>query len=276
MENSIQDWFTFDYSQSSPDIFNTCYPVSVMNPPNTNLGFSYPHNGNAMAGLSFYISPNRKEVITVELTEALVADSAYCVSFWIKNAAYQSYYWSNNIGALFTDDTIVPWQILENPHVKSPEEPDKNEWVEVSGYYVANGTEKHLNIGYFGNPVFYHPLPYPDDYIYYFLDDISVIQCDKDSLLSVVFELPNVITCDNNNINDAYQIRKNNITKLNIQIFNRWGNPVREYDGLTETWNGTNNQGDPLTEGIYFVKAIAETTFGETIQKTQFVQLTRP
>lgn len=62
---------------------------------------------------------------------------------------------------------------------------------------------------------------------------------------------------------------------MKVCIFNRWGNLILEYDGLTSSWNGTDQSCSILEDGVYFVKVIAETTFGELLSKQEFIHLFR-
>ena len=38
-----------------------------------------------------------------------------------------------------------------------------------------------------------------------------------------------------------------------IIVYNRWGNKVFEKSGYVNDWTGTNDSGDPLLDGTYFV-----------------------
>lgn len=278
MQNSIVDWFTYDYNENSPDVFNYCYTLPVLIPPNTAGGFSTPFLGNAMIGLAYYPTPDHVEAISIKLSDTLAKDSAYCVSFFVKNSAYGSkYYWTTNLGAYFSDDTIDNQFIRNNsPQISTETQLSENNWSEIYGYYIATGNESYLNLGYFIRyPNYFHESIYPDDFIYYFVDEVSVIQCNKDSLLSVVLELPNIFTPDGNFANDSYKIKNNNIKTMKVFILNRWGNLILEYDGLINSWDGMDANGNMVDEGVYFVKVIAETSFGELLSKQEFVHLIR-
>jgi len=281
IEGAISDWFTYNYQQNTVDVLNTCLAYPGYQPPNTIRGFAYPHSGNGMLGIGYIQEMNYREVASVELTQKLIADSAYCVSFWIKNSKIQDmYYWVEQIGCLFTN-SIIDNQIITNsiPHIQSHADLGQTEWIEISSYYIAHGEEKYINIGYFGPSIQKyqsHPFEPGTDYApFYFLDDVSVTPCNKDSLLAVICKFPNVFSPDGNAVNDLYTLQLRNIKKLDIQIFNRWGNVVKSYDGVTEIWDGTDEQAQALVEGVYFIKALAETNFGELIPKYQYVHLVR-
>ena len=68
--------------------------------------------------------------------------------------------------------------------------------------------------------------------------------------------VPNVLTSNNDNINDFLIIKnKEDYTEVSIQIFNRWGNLIYENSNYQNDWNGTDQSGKPLEEGVYFYMA---------------------
>jgi gliding motility-associated-like protein len=66
--------------------------------------------------------------------------------------------------------------------------------------------------------------------------------------------LPNVFTPNADGSNDLYTpfIPYRFIDHINLQIFDRWGTLVFETTNPDINWNGTNLQGTPLAEGVYF------------------------
>ncbi len=280
IEGFIADWFTFNYSENTVDVLHMCLPIPELQPPNTIRGYSYPHSGEGMIGLCYAQESNYREVASVQLVQPLVKDSAYCVSFWVKNSRIENMlYWAKPLGVYFTDAEITASEIsIAGPHVSSGEQLlSENEWVEISGYYIAQGSEQYLNIGFFGqNITKYQNMPYEpggSKVPFYFFDDVSLTPCNKDSLLAVVLELPNVFTPNGDTVNAVYRVQYHNLSSLNMQVFNRWGNLVREYDGLVESWDGRDQNGTDVPEGVYFIKAVAESRFGETFSRQQFIHL---
>lgn len=82
--------------------------------------------------------------------------------------------------------------------------------------------------------------------------------CDLDGMVngatfykeSFIFEnnFPNIITPNNDNINDFIDL--SDFSKFSI--VNRWGDEVIN-DSNTKIWRGENKNGDPLSEGVYFI-----------------------
>ena len=69
--------------------------------------------------------------------------------------------------------------------------------------------------------------------------------------------VPNIITPNGDGSNDLFKIRNSeDYDRLELQIFNRWGNLVYEDTDYKDDWNGINKNGIPLTEGVYFYTVI--------------------
>jgi gliding motility-associated-like protein len=265
---STVDWFSNCYQQDSPYLI-----------PETIFGSSYPHSGVSMIGFAPYSSlTNKGEKFGVKLVEALKADSAYCISFWFKNSRKSGLdYTLYEFNMAFIGDTLgvsSPADIPSYLTVANNDETD--DWNEITTYYIANGEEQFLLFGIFDpTPSYYIESHEPGvgKYMYYFIDDISVELCNKDSLLSVILELPNVFTPGDDAVNRLYTINYHNISSMDVQILNRWGNLIAHYDGLTEEWDGSIANGRKVDEGVYFIKIVAETVFGDVFEKQQFVHV---
>jgi gliding motility-associated-like protein len=179
------------------------------------------------------------------------------------------------LSSMFTTDTISETD-LENPNVQQQNQVNEtyNGWRKFKSYYQPQGGENTLSIGYFGALNYEHEIKdEPTHFLYYFIDSVRVEECDKDSTLAVILELPNVFTPNEDGINDFYEVKTNNLVSLDIIILNRWGNVIFEYDGLIQSWDGKTKNGNSCVDGIYFVKAIGETKQGERIEKHSFIHL---
>ncbi len=65
--------------------------------------------------------------------------------------------------------------------------------------------------------------------------------------------VPNIITPNNDNVNDLFVIRNNgDYDRIKVQIYNRWGNLIFESNDYQDNWDGTHRNGKPVTEGVYF------------------------
>ena len=68
------------------------------------------------------------------------------------------------------------------------------------------------------------------------------------------YELPNAFTPNGDGANDAYTPFPNwrFIERIDMQIFNRWGNVVFETTDPAINWDGRTTSGNDVTEGTYF------------------------
>jgi gliding motility-associated-like protein len=64
---------------------------------------------------------------------------------------------------------------------------------------------------------------------------------------------PNTFTPNNDNHNEVFKIYGHHIKKIELQIFNRWGELVFVSNDINQTWDGT-YQGEIVPQGQYVVK----------------------
>lgn len=82
--------------------------------------------------------------------------------------------------------------------------------------------------------------------------------------------IPNIITPNNDHINDAWTISSVCLNKLEVTIFNRWGNLIETYDGLTSDWQGKSH-GKLVDPGVYYYKLNIEYASGQSETKHGFI-----
>lgn len=93
-----------------------------------------------------------------------------------------------------------------------------------------------------------------------------------------VYEIPNVFTPNADGMNDLFElINPSDIGKVEIQIFNRWGNLVYESkDDDNFSWNGkANNSGGNCADGVYFYKLKVVAMNGKENNEHGYVHLVR-
>ncbi len=192
-------------SGGTPDYFNVCntspfpFPVPVPNlapvgVPINSLGIQHARTDSAYAGF-FSVESNPddgyREYAQVPLDSALTVGENYCVQFYV-SLSDNSVNATDAIGGLFSiNPTFVSGSgiIAGSPHVVSSGVIDeKQEWVEVSGNFIASQAYTHLTIGNFndiGTTTIitstaqadtvaggFPALPLPG--AYYYLDDVYV------------------------------------------------------------------------------------------------------
>jgi len=90
-------------------------------------------------------------------------------------------------------------------------------------------------------------------------------------------EMPNIFTPNGDGVNDTYIIKGDTeiFNEFNIIITNRWGNVITEYNDPSGIWDGTNNKGEIVEEGVYFFNVQAVTLQNEAIVKKGFIQVVK-
>lgn len=64
--------------------------------------------------------------------------------------------------------------------------------------------------------------------------------------------LPNVFTPNHDSINDVFAPFIDEISSMDMYIYNRWGNLIFESHQVRSFWDGYTNSGEPCSDGIYF------------------------
>ena len=64
--------------------------------------------------------------------------------------------------------------------------------------------------------------------------------------------LPNIITTNNDDVNDCWDLSKYAISDMDFVIYNRWGAPVYKSNRGDTKWCGVNQRGESLSDGTYF------------------------
>lgn len=89
-------------------------------------------------------------------------------------------------------------------------------------------------------------------------------------------EFPNVFTPNGDGNNDYFQMLfYGGLSTFECTIVNRWGNTIREFNNPAFQWDGTDEKGDSMEEGVYFYIARTITNAGDEIEKHGLVHLVR-
>ncbi|MBL7888093.1 MAG: gliding motility-associated C-terminal domain-containing protein [Bacteroidia bacterium] len=275
--NFAQNWL--NPTLSTPDYYNSC---SVTMGVPINSDFQYANTGNAYAGIIvLQLGDFSIEYLEIELLDSLKKNHKYCLEFYVvlnrsSNVALAK------LGAHFSNSQIslpITNEINVPAHIESPPNyyyTDTLNWQLISGVYTANGGEKYLTLGNFNSistsDTIYWGAPF-SPFSYYFVDDISVIDCDTTKPFDEA-SIANIFTPNNDGINEQWVL--NNLPeKTQVQIYNRWGvlvagiAPPFTTQG-TYKWDGRTTSGMLCVEGTYFYLI-------STPEKTYkgFVQLVR-
>jgi hypothetical protein len=194
-----QNYLGTTYMSGSSDLYDTCTNPSEIGIPFNWMGHQPSRTGKGYAGFYTHADTmNYREYIEVPLISALVTGQTYCVSFYV-SLGDTSQEAISNIGAYFSVDSLLYDNIYlraidtVTPQVENPTSnmlSDKNNWMLVSGSFIAVGGEKFMTIGNFHKPintnsVYLGPGAYPGIIAYYYIDDVDVHCCGKDCSVGV-------------------------------------------------------------------------------------------
>lgn len=76
-------------------------------------------------------------------------------------------------------------------------------------------------------------------------------------------EFPNVITPNNDGVNDFFIVTSSGYVKMEGVIFNRRGETITNFYGLNARWDGRNSSGERVMDGVYFYKITMTREDGE-------------
>ena len=63
--------------------------------------------------------------------------------------------------------------------------------------------------------------------------------------------------------------------KINVEIYNRWGERIYSWEGENKSWDGNGVDGQPLSEGVYFYVLQATGQDGYYYEKKGSITLVR-
>ncbi len=89
-------------------------------------------------------------------------------------------------------------------------------------------------------------------------ENITLFKCTDTVTPILPLEFPNVISANDDGINDLFEIQ--NLTKnTEVIILNRWGNVVFSSSNYQNNWDGKDTSGKELSDGVYTYKFTNET-----------------
>ena len=267
-------WFS---PSGSSDYFNSCFippfpiPCGGAGVPNNNMGYQEARTGQAYGGICFcepgWPNGGYREYIEVKLLDTLKTGKVYCVEFWVSLARFCMNpvpIGVDGLGAFFSKDTLQ-YSINDTsqvfnviPQLQNPEWniiTDTSNWVKISGWFVAQGGEDYMTIGNFKRDENTHTLiaytnipgpPVGND-AYYFIDDVSVMECDTTKPLSG----DNIINVYPNPVEDELTLEaKGNTLPIEFEIYNTIGQLVYKSSMLEKTMIYMKL----LTPGMYIIR----------------------
>jgi len=250
----------------TPDLYNsTCASQNLT--ARTGIGSSGVYVLNSFA--------NNREYMEAPLTAPMVGGQLYNVSFYVKRLNYR--YASDRIGAHFhvgnyyqTTTSVLSLM----PQVDHPQGVmmTGNSWIQVSGSFVASGSEDHILIGSFSSDANTDTIvansSSTSKVAYYAIDDISVTAAtgvnENSSADDLVSLYPNPATTEVSLLVSGGSLLNSVsiMNELGQQVY-RKENPVIENGVYTISTGG-------FSKGLYFISV--ETGFGRTVKKLSIAE----
>lgn len=86
----------------------------------------------------------------------------------------------------------------------------------------------------------------------------------------------NVFTPNGDGVNDTFFLTTENVESITVVITNRWGNLMFEGTGADPKWDGNNQAGEPVEDGVYFYKYTATGVIpNQVVEGHGFIHLER-
>ncbi|NOQ75202.1 MAG: T9SS type A sorting domain-containing protein [Crocinitomix sp.] len=271
LESSLEDWN--NPNTATPLAYYTsideaCYnyqPLSTYPGPIGIKGNQAPHSGEVMVGLWIYTIPdlNQRQYVQVELTENLVVEEQYIVSFYTSLADNIEYgatglgaYLSTDAPSIGTDGVLdFDAQVVSTEVILETED-----WVLISDTITATEAMGYITIGHFNDDAATTLMANetasgePGTYgAYYFVDDISVelfIDASAINENEIEKDLMNAFLDPTTNILNVGLIDENK--KTSIQLYNSIGQIVYSNDAISES--NIQISMASLESGLYILK----------------------
>lgn len=186
MFQTVDDWIA--PNESTTDYLNACAAGTDVGIPVNYFGYQPARTGKGYAGIHpWQQGSSYREYAQVKLKQPLRAGEIYRVEFYVSlssvfNTALSNMgaYLSANRPSAFSYGLLQnvngPPQIRNSPSLMLT---DTLNWMKIEGAYTAKGGEQYLTIGNFDDDAHTNYLPSENSptLSYYYIDDVSVINC---------------------------------------------------------------------------------------------------
>ena len=264
-------WFSPTYANggigASTDYLNSCSAFGFASLPTNAFGFQYAHTGLAYVGFEPFDndlqSPGYREYLEVKLTDSLIVGKNYCISYYVSLSEISKFA-IGSLGMYFSTDTLHSFGQNNDPIPVIPQVEntatnylaDTMNWMLVQGNYMAAGGERFIAIGNFrdnaSTPFILGGGSSTSWAAYYYIDDISVVQCNvgvEELAEATINIIPNPAT-------NQFTIENSQLRINSIRIDNVLGEEVLRLERIVtsekaidiSTWKA----------GVYFVEVETE------------------
>lgn len=243
----------------TPDYYNSCASWSSGVPTNS-VGYQYPANGNAYAGIATW-GGGIREYIVANLISPLETGKKYFVNFQASRIDRFVYCAHNKIGALFStvsynlgsDSCNIVQGLLPNnfSHIFSSQIiTDTANWATISGSFIADSAYKYIIIGNHFDDNNTDTICFGSNMgSYYLIDDIYV---STDSTLGITQnDLEQSIAIYPTVTNDILFVQINIPAKASVKIYDLYGRLIVSQNIVQLTRNSLSLS--EYNAGIYIV-----------------------
>lgn len=249
---------------SSSDLYNTCSPYWSDGVPINVIGYQFARTGIGYIGIYGYVDTlNIREYIEVPLPITLVANNIYCLTYYVSLANACGIAVSN-MGAYFSVDSLLDNTNLKAIDFVSPQIEnalgnmlgDTANWMLVSGSFIAAGGEKFMTIGNFHKPANTNTQMLNNGGInraYYYIDDISVIDCTNAGINEHQDEI--TISISPNPTSGKFTITSSTLQIQHLKIINLLGEIIFQSEISSQH---SEIDVSAFAKGIYFVSVVDE------------------
>jgi len=89
----------------------------------------------------------------------------------------------------------------------------------------------------------------------------------------VVVSVPSAFSPNGDGVNDFFHIGTNLITDIDFKVYNRWGELVFQTQNPDFKWDGFNQNGKRIAEGVYVYLLDGLDIQGRTIERSGTISL---
>ncbi len=255
-------------NSSTSDLFDTCVNYSTAGVPINQCGNQNARTGIGYAGIFVYGDTfNYREYLEVPLVSPLIANRHYCVEFYV-SLAEMSYFAISNFAAYFSQDSLLISSAYNHtidtvtPQIENSVGnmlASKTAWMQVSGNFIATGGERFMTIGNFHLPVNTNVQPVTGGSYagagYYFIDDVSVVDCLDEETNNLTNNQPSTIEISPNPATSEIKITTTNAVIKEAHIYTMMGQCIHQ-----STINNRQSTIDisSLPSGMYIAEVISE------------------
>ncbi len=286
--DSCKGWSHVTYA--SPDLITLCssaFSPLMGIPYNYVMTYQWPFHGNSYVGFFAYTTLNDKlwcEYVQTKLIKPLIINTKYKFTMRL-STSNSNLHGVSKIGVHLSNASLsnysqeTSFKFTPTMHNSKGCLYDTLGWMLFEEEFVAKGDENYLTIGWFSDTsttdcAYFDPIFNQFYYgpVYYGLDSLNLQEVTNNNTISD-FAI-NVITPNNDGVNDYIDFDMYNLSALSFSVYNRWGSLIFTSNDIHLKWDGLSNYNSKLNDGMYFYVLSAEiSNIKDKIQKQGYISI---